>query len=445
MITDVQSATAEQSSALFKLSKRMRIGYVVKRFPRFSETFIVNEILHLESIGVEVTVFSLLKPSDERRHEQLKQVKAQVIYLPRQRATEHWAVEQTTMQSDSKTQVSIGAIDTPLAFEEFFAGKSGDETARLILQATTVALLAEQHNIDHLHAHFASNPTTVALLAGRLANVPFSFTAHARDIYHCYVNRKYDNAQRSIKMQAATFVVTVSDYNKQHLQSLLPDCYQYRVKRLYNGVDLNRFQMPSNRNIKPVFIAVGRLVEKKGFVDLVTACKLLCDKGYQFNCKLIGDGPLRPDLAQQIVQCNLESIVSLEGALTQNEVTQQMGSCAAMVLPCVVTQSGDRDGLPTVLLEAMAMGLATISTTTAGVPEIIENNVSGLLVAPKDTVALADAMASLLDEPEKAIQMGENGRERADLMFNSIHNVQQLADWFDASINQHQHAMQSAM
>lgn len=412
---------------------KLRVGYVLKRFPRFSETFIVNEILELERQGVDITVFSLLHPPEEKRHQFLAEIKAPVFYLPRQRATRGWSIDRIRLDDDEVANCNISSFEPPLPMANLFHGKSGEEVARLMLQATSVAMMASHFGIVHLHAHFASNATTIAMLASRLTDIPFSFTAHARDIYHRYVSPEIDDRLRETKILAASFVATVSDYNCRHLQRLVPVSEQGRVRRLYNGIDLVRFAPVRDRDVETQFIAVGRLVEKKGFRDLIEACHTLHASGHDFKCTIVGDGPLEGELSRQIRSLSLDRVVTLTGALTQDSVRDLINQATAMVLPCVITSSGDRDGLPTVLLEAMALGVAAISTSIAGIPEIIEDGTTGYVVAPNDIAALAEAMAALIVNPLKAHQLGANGRIRAERLFDRERNVAQLADWFRES------------
>jgi len=417
-----------------KLNNPMHVGYVVKRFPRFSETFILNEILELERQGVKVTIFSLLHPPVEPRHGRFISVKARVVYLPRQRATDAWSVEMMNCQASELTKHHIELFDGPSALREVFQNKPAKELARLILQAATVAMLASCYRVDHLHAHFASNATSVAMVASQMTGIRYSFTAHARDIYHHYVNPQVDNRIRRLKMAAASFVVTVSEYNREHLQSLLPDENPHHVKRLYNGVDLTQFRGGTDRSVNNVILSVGRLVAKKGFSDLIDACHILRQRAVDFQCIIVGDGPLHETLSEQIKKHELDTNVKLLGSLTQEALRNVMAETGIMVLPCVVTETGDRDGLPTVLLEAMAMGLPTVSTQVAGIPEIIEHEQTGLLVPPHDAHALADGIGRLLAHPVDAWQMGARGRQRAEQLFDCSRNVAQLASWFQESI-----------
>lgn len=388
----------------------LRIGYVLKRFPRFSETFILNELLSLQAKGVQTDVFSLLVPPDEPRHARLADYAGRVTYLADIAASE--------------------ARPAP-ADADLFAGQSSAQVARLIAKAERVAAEARRAGITHLHAHFASDAATVALLAARRIGGTFSMTAHARDIYHLYIDAATDAAKRRAKLLAAAFTVTVSDYNTAHLRALCPEAAD-RIHRLYNGIDLDLFQPTSDARDTKRIMAVGRLVEKKGFADLVTACSLLRDQGHELTCDIVGDGPLHAALDAQIKAEGLQGIVRLVGPMPQEQLTKALGRAAIATLPCVVTDDGDRDGLPTVLLEAMAKALPVVTTSVTGGPEIVDHGRTGLVCPPGNPAALARALAVLLTDPDLALRMGRAGRARAESLFDLHRNVATLTRHFQS-------------
>lgn len=408
-----------------------RIGYVLKRFPRLSETFILNEILELERQGVEVEIFSLLRPPEEPSHDLLGCLHARVTYLPRGKALNFWTVETRRInQANEKTHLSEQLSTEARGLDDLFPGKNSEEICQIHLKATSLAMLASTKGLQHLHAHFMSDPATVAMLASRLTRIPFSFTAHARDIFHTYVDPEIDDSVRCRKIAEAEFVTTVSDYNRRHLIKLAGPVSAEKIHLLYNGIDLERFQPADCPSPQPVFLAVGRLVEKKGFRDLIDACGILARSGRDFRCLIVGEGPDRGELEARLTAAGLKHRVSLLGAMSQVEVINLMGQVLALVLPCVVSKSGDRDGLPTVLLEALAKGLPAISTFVAGIPEIIDNGRSGLLVPSERPEALASAMTRLLSEPELRTRVSRSGRAKAERCFNLSSNVSRLKRLF---------------
>lgn len=405
-----------------------RIGYVLKRFPRLSETFVINEILALERLGFEIEIFSLLKPPEEARHALLSELRAPVTYLPsggnlgRIRMLRGLDARATTLAK----MVDKNGGD----FDPLFAAKSGADIAALHLKAAALAYLAGQRRIDHFHAHFGSDATTAALLAGRLSGIGYSYTAHARDIYHTYSTPDADNAMRREKLEQARFTVTVSDYNRKRLTHLAPRA-AHRIHRLYNGIDLSRFRPAPAYRRPGLIVSIGRLIEKKGFADLIDACALMRDAGKPFRCRIIGDGPLRAELTSQIATLHLEDQIEMTGPVTQEQVIAMMREASVVTLACIVGQSGDRDGLPTVLLEAMALGLPVVTTTVSGGPEIVAFGETGLLVEPNDPAALAASIESLLEDEESAQRMGVAGRKRAERLFSLQQNAQTLAGYFE--------------
>jgi colanic acid/amylovoran biosynthesis glycosyltransferase len=390
---------------------RLRVGYVLKRFPRFSETFILNELLALQDSGAEVHVFSLLTPPDEPRHARLGQLRAPVTYLAQPAG--HDAVAHPR--------------DAAL-----FAGQSPRAVAGLQAKAAEVARLARAAGITHLHAHFGSDPATAALLAARLTGGTFSFTAHARDIYHTYVSPEVDAEKRRAKLREAAFTITVSDFNAAHLRDLCPEAAA-RIHRLYNGIDLSLFS-PSDEGQPGRILAVGRLVDKKGLGVLVRACAILRDQRIAFQCRIIGDGPLKSDLAAEINALGLEAQVEMVGPMPQELLARELGTAAIATLPCVISPDGDRDGLPTVLLEAMGKAVPVVTTTVTGGPEIVADGETGLLCPPDDPAALANALSALLTDPFRARAMGVAGRLRAERQFDLTTNVATLASHFEAVI-----------
>ncbi len=398
---------------------RPRIAYILKMYPRFSETFIVNEILELERQGVDVRIYSLRKPDDGRFHARLARVRANVVYVPQYPQMEpdrilaaHRLLQAAVPERYRRVRAQVEAKGHLYAVKRF-------------LQAGYIAAHLLRHPVDGVHAHFASSATRVANLIYHLIGMPYSFTAHAKDIFHESVRPESLRA----KIREARFVVTVSRFNQRYLQELIQDG-PGTIHCLYNGIDLGRFRpgRPGQRRDNRI-LAVGRLVEKKGFSDLIRACGILAQQGVKFHCQIIGKGPLEPRLTAQIQALGLSHRVKLLGPRPQEQVLRAYRQAAVFALPCVVGQDGNRDGLPTVLLEAMATGLPPVSTELTGVPEIIDHDQNGLLVPPGDVSALAQALAQLLTDPARRQAMGTAARAKAEREFDVRRNVAQLRAW----------------
>ena len=379
-----------------------RIGYVLKRYPRYSETFIVNEILAHEAAGLEVCIFSLYPPADTHFQDALARVRAPVIYLSAERvkAAEFWATL-------ARAHTQLAAVPGGLTLA------AGEAEVRTVHWALLLALEARARGLTHLHAHFGSVATEVARLAGIFAELPYTFTAHAKDIFH----ESVDERDLGRKLRDAAAVVTVSDYNLHYLK----DCYgdaAKRVERIYNGMDLDRFCYAAPVERPPQLVSVGRLVEKKGFADLIEACALLRARGTDFRCAMIGTGELEGELRAQIACLSLESTVELLGPRPQRELAAHLQAAAAFAAPCVVGHDGNRDGLPTVLLEAMALGTPCVGTDVTGIPEVLRHEKTGLQVPQHRPDALADALERLLLDGALRVRLAENARALIEQEFD---------------------------
>ncbi|MFQ5418819.1 MAG: glycosyltransferase family 4 protein [Anaerolineae bacterium] len=398
---------------------RPTIAYILKMYPRFSETFIVNEILELERQGVDVRIYSLRKPDDGRFHAKLAKVKANVVYVPQypqleirriQEAHTFLAQAQPTRYQEVRTQAER---------------RGHDAAIKRFLQAGYIAAHLLRHPVDATHAHFASSATRVANLVYHLSGIPYSFTAHAKDIFHETVKPESLRG----KIRDARFVVTVSRFNKAYLSRLMNN-EPADIRCLYNGIDLKRFHPGADsRRSGNLILGVGRLVEKKGFDILIRACGILQDMGVDFRCDIIGKGDLHEVLSRLITTLNLQSQVYLLGPKPQDQVQQAYKRAAIFALPCVIGADGNRDGLPTVLLEAMASGLPVVSTRLTGNPEIIDDGVNGRLVPPGDAVELAYALADLLRNNSRRRQMAAEARLKVERVFDVRQNVAQLHQW----------------
>ncbi len=398
-----------------------RIGYVLKKFPRNSETFILNEILELERQGVEVTVFSLNRPDDGVFHRALSELRRPVVYLPTRKT------DATLANLRSQLPMLRSSVQGLWReFEDLIASGRPD-VWQVLGWGIDVAAMARERGIERLHAHFATVAAHVARVAHNLTGMPFSVTCHAKDIYRDGVTA----ARFTALLGRSDFVVTVCEANKRYiLERLGGDALDVRV--LYNGVDTHAFH-PRNRAPERTahVLGVGRLVEKKGFHLLLEALGRMAAQGTRPRCSIVGDGEERSRLEKQAHQLGLDHVTFL-GMRTQDEVRALMQQASLMVLPCIIGTDGNRDALPTVLLEAMAAGLPVMSSPVGGVEEIVDHGRAGVLVAPGDVEALARAMTALLADPAKLDSLAAVGRDRAASHFDLATNVSTLRSWFGA-------------
>ncbi len=397
----------------------MNIAYVLKMYPRFSETFIVNEILELERQGVDVRIYSLRKPDDGRFHAKLARVKANVVYTP-----EYPDKEPERVQAAEET-VRAAYPERYDALRAYAESRGHAYAIKRFQQACIIAAHLLRHPVHAMHAHFASSASRVSNYVHRLIGLPYSITAHAKDIYHQDVKP----ASLRGKIRDARFVVTVSRYNQAHLQQVMGE-ETADIRCLYNGIDLERFRPDPTVSRQPnLILGVGRLVEKKGFDTLIHACALLRQWEIDFRCQIIGKGDLRDDLKALIAGLALDDRVKLVGPRPQDAVLAAYREAAVFALPCIIGKDGNRDGLPTVLLEAMAAGLPVVTTSVTGNPEIVDDGENGRIVPPNDPTILAYALAELLQNPHRRAQMGLAARKKVEDAFDVRQNVTTLHRW----------------
>ena len=402
----------------------VKIAYILKMFPRFSETFILSEILELERGGMDVRIFSLKHPNDGRTHADVLKVKARVTYIPIAKLADarallrpHWEV----FRWNPKQYLQIASR---------VVKRRRWGAVKRFLQAGYIAPQLKREGITHVHAHFASSATSVSHYIHHLCGITYSFTAHAKDIY---IESVSDDVLIR-KMDLAEFVVTVSDYNKTYLATLAPDV---RIERIYNGLDLTQFSPNGTHpDETPLILAVGRLIEKKGFDDLIRACALLRDRDFAFRCDIVGSGSDESALRALIDEFSLQDIVHLTGPMPREDLVKLYPRASVFVAPCVIGTDGNRDGLPTVLIEAMALGVPVISTPVTGIPELVRDGETGRLVAPNDPVELSGAIASVLTDPVRARTMAAAGRALVEELFDLRRNVAQLRAHFFEGVNQ---------
>jgi glycosyltransferase involved in cell wall biosynthesis len=407
----------------------LRVGYVVKRYPRYSETFIVREILAHEQAGLAIEIFSLRPPNDGYFQDLITRVRGRVNYL---------YLPADGLLPESLAGATLTAAHFWKALQEASAvlpdlwaavAEMRQEQARDVYQALQLAREVRQKNLQHLHAPFASDAATVARLGARLAGITYSFTARAKDIFHESVS----GADLGRKLRDAAGVVTISDYHLDYLLATYGTLAAH-VQRIYNGLDLEEFPYSPPAQRSPVILAVGRLVAKKGFDDLLEACALLAARQRPFHCRIIGGGPLKAALEAQIARLGLGAQVELVGPLPQGQVIKEMQKAALLAAPCIVGEDGDRDGLPNVIQEALALGTPVVSTDVTGIPEVVRDGETGLQVAQHDPASLSAAMERLLVDRDLRIRLATAGRRLIEAEFNIHRNTERRRAIFRAAV-----------
>jgi glycosyltransferase involved in cell wall biosynthesis len=398
------------------MSHDARIGYVLKVFPRISQTFVLTEILAHERAGLPMDIFSLRRTDDTRFHAALADVQSPVFQINRGSTKAALVLDELREHARHLPRLWDVVRDSGASTED-------------LLQAAELSRAIAERGIVHLHAHFGTVATVVARLAARITGITYSFTAHAKDIYHQLVSRE----ELRQKLADAAGVVTVSRFNVNYLRENY-DSAAERVRLVYNGLDLDDFSYEPGGDRPPLILGVGRLVEKKGFGYLVEACDSLRKRGVDFRCEIAGGGELEADLQAQVDALGLGDRVHLCGPLSQRDVKRKIREAAVLAAPCVHAEDEDRDGLPTILLEAMALGTACVSTPVTGIPEILRHEDTGLMVDERDVQALANACETLLHDRPLARRLVQNARHLVEERFDIDKNTAQIRALFDEVI-----------
>ncbi len=389
------------------------LAYLFERFPSFTQTFCYREIGELRRQGVAPAIFSIRTPIDEPAQDWDASIVSRVDYLPGDEA----------LVRGVDRDLRKGRLPPQVAAEIARWGRKTDFLR--LYQAAYLGPQLQLLGVRHVHAHFAGLAARTAYWIERFFGIGFSFTAHANDVF---APKPFEISLGEL-VGAARAVVTVSEFGVRFLGERYPDAAS-RLHRVYNGIDLGLFPPADFTAAPPTILSIGRLIEKKGFGDLVAACRLLQERGIDFRCEIIGEGPLGAALDEQIKSAGLTNKVTLAGSLPQREVSGRLARSAVFALPCVAETGGGMDNLPTVVMEAMAAGLPVVSTAIGGVPEMVGEGSTGLLVPEHQPAALADALTRLLADPAFARSLGETGRERAAELFAIEKSAQNLTAIF---------------
>jgi glycosyltransferase involved in cell wall biosynthesis len=395
---------------------------LLKCFPRLSETFILNEVLELERQGLDLRVYSLNEPQEPVRHRLAGQVRSPIQYLPYPLlpALHRYAFAHLQLLARHPVGYTLTLIAALCSLD-------GDLLERFV-QAGFLAGLMRRDGVRHLHAGFVHYPGSVAWIVHRITGSTFSLATHAKDMVHSPPGllRK--------KLAEAEVVFTCTQFNVPVLEARAAPAGIRCLRRIYHGADLERFPYEPGAPLDPpLILAVGRLVEKKGLDHLISACQLLAERGRRFQCRIVaGSRDLWAELSSQILRLDLAERVVLVGPLDQDEVRRWYRSASVFALPCVVAEDGDRDGIPNVLVEAAATGVPIVTTSVGGIPELVRDGETGLVVPPRDRGALAGALERVLDSPELARHLRERARSRVEEYFDLRRNAVLVAREFRA-------------
>jgi glycosyltransferase involved in cell wall biosynthesis len=423
------------------------VAYVMNGFPRLSETFIAHEIHQLEQAGMSLRLFVVKHEGEPQVHPVVAAIRAPLTYLPKATSLSGatlvgWLGR--NLPAFWRAHVAL-AIRHPWRYARTLASAVAitwrhwprKVFVKEFLQAGEIAAaVLKAGDVRHLHGHFCHGVATITWFASRLSGIPFSFTAHAKDIYQAELN---PGRLLERKLGAARFVATCTCANAGVLQAR--HARPHEVHTIYHGLDTDYFSPAPRppRHEPPLILAVGRFVEKKGFDQLITACASLQQAGVAFRCQIVGEhGSAHDSLRAQIDALGLAGSVQLRSAVTQEKLREIYRSAHVFALPCQIMEDGDRDGFPNVLAEAMAMGVPVVSTAISGIPEMIDDGVHGLLVQPRDAHALADALHRVLTDAELHTRLAAAARQRICERFDSRRTTLALRDLFVAQMRQRQ-------
>ncbi|MFK7857534.1 MAG: glycosyltransferase family 4 protein [Granulosicoccus sp.] len=408
-----------------------KLVVVLKGYPRLSETFIAQELLGLEKVGIELVIVSLRHPTDTSRHAVHDEIKAPVLYLP-----EYLHHEPVRVIRSLFACVKISGFYG--AFKAFFPDLRRDLTRNRIRRFGQAVVLASEwpEGGMWLHAHFIHTPASVANYASRIISIPWTVSAHAKDIWTS------PDWELAGKLSSARWAVTCTGFGHKHLQSLAADAS--RVHLSYHGLDLERFPhferelsaLDGQQQKTPVtIVSVGRAVKKKGYDVLL---KALAELPEELNWRFvhIGGGTELTMLTELGRTLNIDHKTSWLGAINQSAVLEQYRKADIFALACRITADGDRDGLPNVLVEAASQGLTCISTTISGIPELFVDNHNGLLVEPENPQAMAEALRQAICIPELRLRLGRAAQSQVRSTFDYNTSVKQLVSLFEDQWNQ---------
>ena len=403
-----------------------KLGIVLKGYPRLSETFISQEILALQNLGFNIQIISLRHPTDKTVHRVNKEITAPVTYLPEYVRGEPLRV----LKAWWKTRKLPGYRLAKSIFRKDLARDFSSNRARRFAQGMVIAAEFGE-KLSCFYSHFLHTPTSATRYGALICSKPFAVSAHAKDIWTS------PDWEITEKLDDCEWLATCTAGGRDHLQKLAPD--PAKIHLVYHGLDLARFPRSSakpskrdgyNSNNPLRIITVGRAVSKKGLDSLLDAFALL-DKKLHWQWTHIGGGPLLDKLQAQAKTLDIADKCDFRGSLAQSDVIDAYRESDLFVLPCRIDDNGDRDGLPNVIVEAQSQGLAVISSPISGIPELIENNINGLLVEPNSPKKLAKAISCLMTKPELRNKMGAAGNKKVRSDFNHLTTIGDLADLLD--------------
>jgi len=430
-----------------RMKKPVKVAYIMSRFPELTETFVLYEMLSVEQMGIEVEVFPLLRGSTSAKTRDGASLFRKLLDL-RSSGREAQLVQpearRLVQRACYQPFLSLSILGAQIHFlrhkpKEYLSalwnlirGTWGSLNFMLggvsiFPKVVLFARVMESKGIHHVHAHFANHPAAAAFVIHRLTGISYSFTAHGSDLHR----RKQMLRQ---KVAEAAFVVPISGYNKRVIEEVCGRDCSSRVEVIRCGVDRNVFfPCPNGGSMSNGafnVLSIGKLHPVKGHIYLIDACKLLRERRMDFVCLIVGDGPDRALLQEKIAAAGLADFVHLLGPRLRTEIAEIYRGAHVLVAPSVPTSTGRREGIPVVLMEAMASGLPVVASRISGIPELVEHGENGILVPPADPRSLAGALQRLQDEPGLRVRLGNAGRMKIAAEYDLARNAALLAKRF---------------
>lgn len=426
----VARSTGTSSQGAGRAQGGRRIAYVSHLYPRLTETFVYREVLALRRQGLRVHTFGAWKPDEDDLSEEARPLVAETAYVFPLDFLGFVASHLGFLLGSPLRY--LGTLWMVISCRD---GSRGDRLLGLLhfLMGVRLASLVKRSGADHVHAQFSAHGASLALVASRLLDLPFSFTAH-----NLLFTR---HMLLGPKLERATFVAAISEDTRDYiLEWARPLDLAGRVHIVHCGIRPSEFppregqgQGDPSRSPTPELLFVAQLAPRKGVLVLIEACRLLRDRSNTFRCRIVGSGPDEPAARELVSRHQLGEFVELAGALPQESVRPLLEEADLFVLPCIQAAGGDRDGIPVALMEAMAKEVPVVSTRISGIPELVEDRATGLLVEPDDASALADAISQLLEDPELRGRLAAAGRQRVLQSFDIDRNAELLAELLGAT------------
>ena len=397
------------------------LAYVTAGFPNLTQSFVRREVETVRALGVPLTIFSVRPPPRVFPDPSLARYVDETIYGTRFAPAVFAAHLHFLLRRPQRYLAALAGV-LALAFRQRRCGGLPLRTCIVFPMSVYFARVMEERGVTHVHAHFANHPTTAARVAATLLDLPFTFTGHAFDIFV-----PANQIGLADKVADAAAVVTCTEFNRRLLHGLVPPPQQAKITVCYHGISVPAGPRPARE--PDLIVAVGRLTVKKGFHHLVTACAELARDDVGFRCVVIGEGEEEASLADAIARVGLRDRVALLGAHPHREVMEWIARAAVFALPSTIAKDASMDGIPNVILEAFALETPVVSTRLSGIPEVVRDGETGVLVDPDDPHALATALRDVLAHPETHRARARRGRDLVATTFDPDRNVRRFLEW----------------